>query len=52
VVTLDYVLHEMRADAYAAWWAYFVEWDKLAKQRKDQAEHDAVMDAAMKATRR
>lgn len=48
-VSLDYVTNDMPADAYVAWWAYFIEYGKRSELRKGQAEHDSTMDAVRRA---
>ena len=48
-VSLPYVLDEMPNDAYEAWWAYFIARGKRAALEKEQAEHDATMDAVSRA---
>ena len=45
------VRDEFSADEFSAWLAYFVEWDRLAGERKAAADHAAAMKAARDALR-
>src|SRR3990167_10200964 len=40
------VRDEFSADEFSAWLAYFLEWDRLAGERKAAADHAAAMKVA------
>ena len=51
-ISLPYVVDEMANDAYEAWWRYFIAYGKSIAHKKEQKEHDDVMDHVARALHR